>query len=56
MKWGLKGLISARFDPLKFILEHYVDGDLLDGKQPTHVSEASHDNLAVGGERFPLCC
>jgi len=41
------------FDRSKFILEHYVDGDLMDNKQPTHVSEASHDNLAVWGPDLP---
>jgi hypothetical protein len=38
------------FDPSKFILEHYVDGDLMDNKAPTNVNLASHDDLAVWGE------
>ncbi|CZR64452.1 related to 2,3-dihydroxybiphenyl-1,2-dioxygenase [Phialocephala subalpina] len=35
------------FDPSKFILEHYVDGDLMDNKEPTNVSVSSNDNLVV---------
>jgi hypothetical protein len=49
---GLEADLVHRFDPSKFILEHYVDGDLLDNKQPTQESEASLDNLYVWGE-FP---
>ncbi|KAL4772057.1 cytochrome P450 [Aspergillus nidulans var. acristatus] len=37
------------FDPSRFILEHYVDGDLVDETYPTHRSLASPDNLHVWG-------
>jgi len=40
------------FDPSNFILEHYVDGDLLDMREPTHHTRASPDNLHVWGEFF----
>lgn len=40
------------FDPAGFIMEHYVDGDLLDDSEPTQKSEASPDNLHVWGESF----
>lgn len=39
-----------RFDPAGFILEHYVDGDLLDMSEPIHKNPASPDNLHVWGE------
>lgn len=38
------------FDPSNFILEHYVDGDLLDMNEPTHHNKAAPDNLHVWGE------
>lgn len=38
------------FDPSKFILEHYVDGDLLDNTYPTQRSKGSPDSLHVWGE------
>ncbi|TVY56440.1 Metapyrocatechase 2 [Lachnellula cervina] len=41
------------FDPSKFILEHYVDGDLMNNKVPTNVGVASHDDLAVWGPDLP---
>ncbi|KAK1768168.1 Glyoxalase/Bleomycin resistance protein/Dihydroxybiphenyl dioxygenase [Phialemonium atrogriseum] len=41
------------FDPSGFIMEHYVDGDLLDMNEPTHVSPASPDNLHVWGPDLP---
>jgi len=37
------------FDPSRFILEHYVEGNLMDNKVEPHVSLASHDDLAVWG-------
>ena len=40
---------ECRFDPAKFILEHYVDGDLLDMREPTHHTKAAPDNLHVWG-------
>jgi hypothetical protein len=30
-------------------MEHYVDGDLLDMKEPTHHTKAAPDNLHVWG-------
>jgi hypothetical protein len=39
-----------RFDPAGFIMEHYVDGDLLDMTEPTHHNKAAPDNLHVWGE------
>ncbi|KKY17956.1 putative glyoxalase family protein [Diplodia seriata] len=41
------------FDPSKFILEHYVDGDLLDNEHPTNVTPASPDSLHVWGPDLP---
>lgn len=41
-----------RFDPSQFIVEHYVDGDLVDETYPIHRSLASPDNLHVWGEYF----
>jgi len=41
------------FDPSGFILEHYVDGDLLDMNEPTHNTKASPDNLHVWGPEVP---
>lgn len=38
------------FDPSGFILEHYVDGDLLDMNEPTHNTKAAPDNLHVWGK------
>lgn len=40
----------CRYDPAGFILEHYVDGDLVDSTQPTHRSRASRDGLHVWGK------
>ncbi len=45
-----KMLTQCRFDPAGFILEHYVDGDLLDMSEPIHKNPASPDNLHVWGE------
>ncbi|ROV88139.1 hypothetical protein VMCG_10434 [Cytospora schulzeri] len=41
------------FDPSRFILEHYVDGDLLDNTYPTQRSRASPDSLHVWGPDLP---
>ncbi|KAH8880248.1 Glyoxalase/Bleomycin resistance protein/Dihydroxybiphenyl dioxygenase [Thozetella sp. PMI_491] len=41
------------FDPSRFILEHYVDGDLLNVNEPTHRTKASPDNLHVWGPEVP---
>lgn len=38
------------FDPSGFIMEHYVDGDLLDDTSETQRTLASPDNLHVWGE------
>lgn len=40
------------FDPSGFILEHYVDGDLLDMREPTHNTKAAPDNLHVWGKLY----
>lgn len=37
------------FDPSKFVMEHYVDGDLLNQSYPTQHSQASPDSLHVWG-------
>jgi len=42
--------LDTRFDPSGFILEHYVDGDLLDMREPTHHNKAAPDNLHVWGK------
>ncbi|KAL4982335.1 Glyoxalase/Bleomycin resistance protein/Dihydroxybiphenyl dioxygenase [Aspergillus falconensis] len=42
------------FDPPQFILEHYVDGDMVDETYPVHCSRASPDNLHVWGESLVL--
>ncbi|KAL5043458.1 Glyoxalase/Bleomycin resistance protein/Dihydroxybiphenyl dioxygenase [Aspergillus fruticulosus] len=42
------------FDPSQFILEHYVDGDMVDETYPVHCSRASPDNLHVWGESLVL--
>ncbi|KAL8403587.1 hypothetical protein RB594_008735 [Gaeumannomyces avenae] len=41
------------FDPAKFIMEHYVDGDLLDMSEPTHRGRAGPDTLYVWGPEVP---
>ncbi|KAI9730594.1 MAG: hypothetical protein M1834_005837 [Cirrosporium novae-zelandiae] len=41
------------FDPSRFILEHYVDGDLVDSSQPVNRQPASPDNLHVWGPDLP---
>ncbi|KAI6359988.1 hypothetical protein MCOR31_009256 [Pyricularia oryzae] len=41
------------FDPARFIMEHYVDGDLLDMSEPTHRMAASPDTLYVWGPDVP---
>lgn len=38
------------YDPDKFVLEHYVDGDLLDAKEDTKLSKATLDTLYVWGK------
>lgn len=40
---------NCRFDPSGFIVEHYIDGDLLDETQPTNRSLASPNNLHIWG-------
>ncbi|KAB8227009.1 cytochrome P450 [Aspergillus alliaceus] len=39
------------FDPSGFVVEHYVDGDLVDETHPVNRSLASPDNLHVWGRR-----
>ncbi|TGJ78698.1 hypothetical protein E0Z10_g10073 [Xylaria hypoxylon] len=41
------------FDPSGFILEHYVDGDLLTADEPTHRSQAGPGSLHVWGPEVP---
>ncbi|KAJ5903686.1 hypothetical protein N7504_006069 [Penicillium tannophilum] len=41
------------FDPSRFILEHYVDGDLVNDEYPTNRSLASPDSLHVWGPDLP---
>jgi hypothetical protein len=46
-------LTSCRWDTSKFILEHYVDGDLVDDTTPIGRSEAGPDNLHIWGPPLP---
>jgi hypothetical protein len=46
-------IMPARFDHAGFVLEHYVDGDLLDISEPTHKNLASPDNLHIWGPDLP---
>ncbi|RSM08509.1 hypothetical protein CDV31_008146 [Fusarium ambrosium] len=41
------------FDPSRFILEHYVDGDLVNEDNPTSHTKASPDSLHVWGPDLP---
>ena len=41
------------FDPSNFILEHYVDGDLVDASHPTQKSAAAKDRVHVWGPDLP---
>ncbi|KAL1858198.1 hypothetical protein VTK73DRAFT_7909 [Phialemonium thermophilum] len=41
------------FDTSHFILEHYVDGDLVNSEHPTNRSKASPDGLHVWGPDLP---
>ncbi|KAF9888931.1 hypothetical protein FE257_008100 [Aspergillus nanangensis] len=41
------------FDPSRFIIEHYVDGDLVDDQLPTNRSLASPNNLHIWGPDLP---
>jgi hypothetical protein len=43
-------LTKVRFDASKFILEHYIDGDLLDERTPTSRNKAAPGNLHVWGK------
>lgn len=38
------------FDPSGFILEHYVDGDLVDSSEPSHRNAAGKDTIHVWGK------
>ena len=40
------------YDPGRFIMEHYVDGDLLDDTEETHVSVASPNTLYIWGKSW----
>ena len=70
MLWGVRSLIIGelwfppvgcggadvlyRFDPSRFILEHYIDGDLVNDETPINRTEAGPDNLHVWGECLPI--
>ncbi|KAI0021594.1 Glyoxalase/Bleomycin resistance protein/Dihydroxybiphenyl dioxygenase [Xylariomycetidae sp. FL0641] len=41
------------YDPFGFIMEHYVDGDLVNASEPVHRSQASPDSLHVWGPEVP---
>ncbi|KAL7629153.1 hypothetical protein AAE478_000672 [Parahypoxylon ruwenzoriense] len=41
------------YDPFGFIMEHYVDGDLVDASEPTHRSQAGPGSLHVWGPALP---
>ncbi|KAI1352431.1 glyoxalase [Xylaria sp. FL0043] len=41
------------FDPSGFILEHYVDGDLLTADEPTHRSQMGPGSMHVWGPEVP---
>lgn len=43
-------LTEDRFDSSKFILEHYIDGDLVDERTPTNRNAAAPGNLHVWGK------
>lgn len=43
-------LTKHRFDSSKFILEHYIDGDLVDETTPTSRNKAEAGNLHVWGK------
>jgi hypothetical protein len=43
------------FDQSRFILEHYVDGDLVNDETPINRTMAAPDNLHVWGECMPYC-
>ena len=49
--WHL--LMSGRFDTSKFILEHYVDGDLVNCETPINRDVASPDGLYIWGPDLP---
>ncbi|KAH9217849.1 Glyoxalase/Bleomycin resistance protein/Dihydroxybiphenyl dioxygenase [Leptodontidium sp. 2 PMI_412] len=41
------------FDPSRFIMEHYVDGDLVNDETPINRTQAAPDNLHVWGPDVP---
>jgi catechol 2,3-dioxygenase-like lactoylglutathione lyase family enzyme len=43
-------IYCCRFDPSRFIMEHYVDGDLVNDETPINRTQASPDNLHVWGK------
>ena len=44
---------THRFDPSKFILEHYVDGDQVNCETPISRDVASPDGLYIWGPDLP---
>jgi hypothetical protein len=45
---------DPRFDTSRFIIEHYVDGDLVNDQQPTNRTLAKPDNLHVWGRSLSI--
>lgn len=43
-------VLRKRFDTSRFILEHYVDGDLVNNKTETKTSLATPDGLHIWGK------
>ncbi|KAI1107942.1 glyoxalase family protein [Jackrogersella minutella] len=41
------------YDPFGLIMEHYVDGDLVNSSEPTHLSQAGPGSLHVWGPALP---
>ncbi len=48
------GLTRCRFDPSRFIMEHYVDGDLVNENNKAKRAKASPNNLHIWGKSTPL--
>jgi len=59
LSWGVGRHIMGSqifdywFDPSKFIMEHYVDGDLVDNSTPTQKSAAGKDRIHIWGPDLP---
>ena len=44
--------MTCRFDPSRFILEHYIDGDLVNSETPITREVATPDRLYVWGKWY----